>query len=96
MRKDSNLCNKCENRGRKIDAGVSVSILNKETCDLICCNSSLNLLPISSKLKNYAGELIYSPEKIECKVNYKGQYVIIHLFLLMVNGRFYWEDICCV
>ena len=47
MRKDSNLCNKCENRGRKIDAGVSVRILNKETCDLICCNSSLNLLPIS-------------------------------------------------
>ena len=48
-----------ENVSLEIDAGASVDILNKKARDLICCNSSVNLLPISSKLKSYSGEMIY-------------------------------------
>ena len=48
-----------ENVSLEIDAGASVGILNKKARDLICCNSSVNLLPISSKLKSYSGEMIY-------------------------------------
>ena len=43
-----------ENVALEIDTGASVSILNKKTCDLVCCNLSVNLLPILSKLKGYS------------------------------------------
>ena len=61
-----------KNVALQFNTGVPVSILNKKTCDLLCRNSSLNLLPIPSKLKSYSGELIHPLGKIVCKVNYKG------------------------
>ena len=38
--------------------------------NLICRNSSVNLLSISSKLRSYSGELIHPLGKIVCKENY--------------------------
>ena len=62
-----------ENVALEIDTGASVSILNKKTCDLVCCNLSVNLLPILSKLKGYSWELIHPLRKIVCIIKYKGQ-----------------------
>ena len=61
-----------ENVALEINTGASVSILNKKTCDF-CHNLSVNLLPISSKLKSYSGELIHPLAKIVYMVNCKGQ-----------------------
>ena len=39
----------------EIGTGASVRILDKKTYDLICRNSFVNLLQISSKLTSYSG-----------------------------------------
>ena len=74
-----------ENVALEINTGVLFSILNKKTCDLICRNPPVNLLPISSKLKSYSRELIHSLGKIVCKVNYKGE--LCHHSFIIVHGK---------
>ena len=75
-----------ENVTLEIGTVTSVSISNKKTCDLICRNSSANLLPISSKLRSYSGELIHPLGEIVCKVNYKGQ-SCHHSFIIADDKR---------
>ena len=56
----------------EINKGAHITIINKETMNLMKCKSAVNLVSLSSKICTYSGELVRSLVLIHVTLAYQG------------------------